>query len=788
MPEVQFKISVDGSEESAQQINNVRTALAGVDTELGNTTKSTGAYSTSQDAQTASTKTATTEGQAYKDALQHVDEVLGLTSKTTKQEVIPAQQTMIVETKGATGANLAFGAAMGIANTAAELLAGVIQSYIEHAKELITVQATANKQIAGMDFSAATASLSKTVDAMRDVIVAEQQLTAGTPLPAMTALAAIMTIVGDAFSNTAAKAKIQTEAVDKTWESFGKGQLTLQATVKELQAQDAALGNVVANAPSVDALVTAFGRQEQVTRDIATATLDLKVISADAAFAAQKDEARVTEATLGRAAAVKAIERAQEAYDIKRRGFAADELKADQDLITLKQSNAVKLAEIQGKQILDAAKIVDLETQTALAATAAGVAQVEAGFKAAKADADFYGVASPNLDAYHTARRTAIETTAALEIKRITDIYTAQKAANDLLLASLPQGSPAWQEAYNKGLAMDAKFNLDITEAGAKSAKARLDAEDKLVEDRRSAYARDLANADAHYAALTALGLGDVQAHLGFLDRAKTDENLSWADRQKFAKEAYDKRIELEEATFQRSKALGDVSEQEEVDRLKRLADSYGVNSIERIKAETAWALAAKKLREDVSKTTEKLTQAERDAREAMGLFAGDVQQFGLVAGPGFVTASNDISFALQKTIIAGGLAAEKYLMLKDSVGLTSGALSLEFLDALRSTNTEFGKAATPMEEVRRQIQGLGTDSESVDEPIEKVGEELADIGDGVVQGLKDVRRDSIEEVKGLIKDIITVIDTGASLIGDKIYQGLIDRLKNAIDSEALAS
>jgi hypothetical protein len=654
----------------------------------------------------------------------------------------------------------------------------------------------------------------------------------------MQALAAILTIVGDAFGNTAAKATIQSAAVEKTWESFGKGSLTLKAITQELQAQDATLDNVIARAPSIAALAEAFAQQETATRQLAQATIDLQKIEADRALAAELDQAMILAAKNKDLEAIAAIERATAAYDIKARGFAANEIKADQDVLAQKDANAKRIGEINAQRITDAGKLIDIENQLALAAVASGQAMEEAAFKAAKADADFFAVAVTGLEDYQAKRRAAIEATVQFEIDRITDSYTAQKTANEAILASLPYGGPAYQAAYAKGEQIDAEYNLAVTKASYDAAQKRMADDNTVTEERRVTYAANLATAEAHYQALANLGQEDVNTHVRFLQQAAIDENLSWTDRQKYAKAAYDERKAMAEANFNLLKALGLTTVSDEVANLARLASAYGANSKERIVAETEWATAAKKLREDVAAIGATLQDRALAALKEEGVeFATNAQivqkinelraqaiqdQTNLNAGGALELARfTDIRQLAGDFNEARKLGVEPSQAIADSTKLT-----LEYLTGATTAATELGGA---LRDVPGQLQLIGETLVGTVDPTRNIGAEIDAMmaagrtanaawlteNQGVLAEMKtqieglsvtttsDILRpigetlqqqftDLLAAAPAIVQEFFTGLDAliaaGASKVGDRIYQGLIDRLKNAIDAEALAS
>src|SRR5262249_9483684 len=142
---------------------------------------------------------------------------------------------------------------------------------------------------------------------------------------------------------------------------------------------------------------------------------------------------------------------------------------------------------------------------------------------------------------------------------------------------------------------LDAKYNADRQALSNRTAQALAADDNRVTEERRANYARDIGLIAQRYAAEAAIAQENVSRHLTFLAREAQDENLSWQERTRFAKEAFDLRQRLEDQEAARAKALGQETVTDELARLAQRAASYGADAEKRIEAETIYVAAVER-------------------------------------------------------------------------------------------------------------------------------------------------------------------------------------------------
>lgn len=111
----------------------------------------------------------------------------------------------------------------------------------------------------------------------------------------------------------------------------------------------------------------------------------------------------------------------------------------------------------------------------------------------------------------------------------------------------------------------------------------------------------------------------------------------------------------------------------------------------------------------------------------------------------------------------------------------TGAVLATFSTDATASLAT----AGTAFTDAGVAVKGFSSDVQAA---LDSGAIAFKSFGSGLEDGLKTALDGGIPMVRTFFDQLDAEVTAGASRIGDKLYQGLIDRLKNAIDSEALAS
>src|SRR5262249_8571151 len=98
-----------------------------------------------------------------------------------------------------------------------------------------------------------------------------------------------------------------------------------------------------------------------------------------------------------------------------------------------------------------------------------------------------------------------------------------------------------------------------------------------------------------------ALGQEAGQTYLDFLHKESEDTNLSLQQQQQYQRDYVQKVTALYTAFYDLRKARGATSAADEVEELNRRTQAYEVGSQHWIQAETQWAQAALRFREEVA-------------------------------------------------------------------------------------------------------------------------------------------------------------------------------------------
>jgi hypothetical protein len=252
-------------------------------------------------------------------------------------------------------------------------------------------------------------------------------------------------------------------------------------------------------------------------------------------------------------------------------------------------------------QVAEVVRGIQIQERAAQQVVQTAQAELEARHKIAQADAEYYGRAESDLASYHSQKQALIQQSAQIEEETLARVYAAQVKGQQDLIASLPAGSEAQKAAYAALEEMAIGYETKRRELADKTRQAILQDRQQEVQDQRAQLQRQIDVERETFAALRAMGQENAQNQIAFLEEVASNEQASFKTRLAAQVEAFQMRKQLEQEYFTLSKARGEQSVTEEVQRLARLAMASRENSQERIRYETEYANAQRQLQDQVA-------------------------------------------------------------------------------------------------------------------------------------------------------------------------------------------
>jgi len=507
-------------------------------------------------------------------------------------------------------------------------------------------------------------------------------------------------------------------------------------------------------------------------------------------------------------------------------------------------------------------KLADLNAARATGAAQAAAASVEAAHQAAAADAAFFGESERGFAAYQEQRRAGILATTAAELAGIEAVAAAQRAALQTKLAApestlpertaaaaalvaldtqtentriaLSQRTAAALRADDAAIVADRRARaaesvaLDVATYAHKAAMGEADyagqlsrlqraaQDENLSQAQRRQYAEQAfamygqlqAKAAGYYDSLASMGAVSAQKHIGFLDAQASNEKLSADQRIGFAKQAFEAKLALEQALFDRTAAMQGASEAASVAFMAAQTQNYEAGSKKRIEAETKWATAVRALQASVAASA----KAALDIGIA-GLAAKGQKMMSLA---GMEQSFEQQRLAAAKTLATlqrGGSASEADIANMHKMGAaiadmtakgqTFKSMSATMMDKLGNDlagipNTA-GAAASSLGQVGVAGAGIGSkvgaatndivsELNKINTATDKVETNFGQLGAGAGAALSDGLGQGLSGALGVLDTFLSDADAkitaGTSKMADSIYAKFTSRLMSSLDAE----